>query len=138
MLHSRDAIATATLEQRIRGHLGGLLPVADAVAFLRGLLSTARELAWQQSSLLETLNQLLAAWSDVDFVRYLPEMRLAFSTLTPHETDRVADAVACLIGAPVALNAPAILQNDMQALLAADLATFQVFAADGLAHWWTP
>ena len=138
VLHSRDAIATVMLEQRIRGHLGGLLPVADAVAFLRGLLSTARELAWQQSSLLQTLNQLLADWSDADFVRYLPEMRLAFSSLTPHETDRVADAVACLIGAPVALNAPAILQSDIQALLAADLATFQVFADDGLAHWWTP
>lgn len=136
VLYSRDAIAPSTLEQRLRGHLGGLLPVPEAVAFLRGLLGAARELAWQQPTLLASINALLQTWSDGDFVRYLPELRLAFCTLTPQETDRVAGAVAEHIGDGVALDARAVEEGEMIALLQADMATYQRFSADGLAHWW--
>lgn len=137
VLYGRNGMALQAIEAQLRGHLGGILPVAEAVAFLRGLLGSARELAWQQASLLDALNQLWQSWSDEEFVRYLPELRLAFSALTPHETDRVAAAVAKLIDAPVELEANPVHAQTMQTLLQADLAAFRIFQADGLAHWWS-
>lgn len=136
VLYTRNRIALDALEQHVRGHLGGILPVAEAVAFLRGLLGSARELAWQQSALLDALNSLWQTWSDEEFIRLLPELRLAFSALTPHETDRVAAAVATMIGAPLVLNGQDLDAAATQALLQAELSSFRLFEADGLAHWW--
>ncbi len=87
-----------TLGAAVDGHLRGLAQPADAVAFLRGLLATAREAAWQQPRLLEVLDGLFGEWSEEAFVANLPELRLAFAAMTPKETDRIADAVAALHG----------------------------------------
>ncbi len=68
------------------------------VGFVIGLLRTCREVAWQQHALLEAIDQLLASWDEHEFIRLLPELRIAFAGLTPRETDRVAGAVAGLHG----------------------------------------
>ena len=60
------------------------------MAFLRGLLQTAREAAWQQPALLGVLDKLLREWDEEAFVASLPELRLAFAEMTPKETDRIA------------------------------------------------
>jgi len=71
---------------------------AVKTAFLRGLLHTARESAWRLPGLLQALDRLFGDWSDDAFTRSLPDLRLAFSSLTPRETDRVADLIASLHG----------------------------------------
>lgn len=68
-------------------------------AFLRGLLRTNRACLWQVPALLEGLNDLLKRWGAEQFIRALPELRLAFADLTAHETDTVAHTVADLLGA---------------------------------------
>jgi hypothetical protein len=40
----------------------------------------------------------MRTWSEDEFVRALPEMRLAFAGMTPRETEKVAGAVAGLYG----------------------------------------
>ncbi|MCC7248071.1 MAG: hypothetical protein IT473_05560, partial [Lysobacter sp.] len=84
----------AELADALNGHLRGMLPAAESVAYLRGLLQTAREAAWQQPALLDALDALLRDWTQGDFVANLPELRLAFAGMTPKETDRIAAVIA--------------------------------------------
>lgn len=128
-----DAALGATLD----GHFRGLLQPPEAVAFLRGLLSTAREVAWQQPSLLAVLDALVREWSEEDFVASLPELRLAFAGMTPKETDRIAEAVAQLHGAS---DLGPLVHRDLdeqtvQQHLAAARALAEVLAVDGLSDW---
>ncbi len=136
LAYARDVFDETQLQLRLRGHLAGTLAPGDAVSFLRGVLGATRELAWQQAALIETIDTLLRSWDDASFVHYLPELRLAFCELTPHETDRVAAAVSAHIGGEVVPEFGAIDALDLQRLLAADLAAQQRLAADGLSHWW--
>jgi hypothetical protein len=88
----------ADLTRDVAGHLGSSIPADDAVAFIQGLLATAREAAWQASGLVAELDRRLACWDEPTFLRALPDLRLAFTGLTPRETDRVAEIVAALHG----------------------------------------
>ena len=134
---SAGRLDEAALGAAVAGHLDGLLPARDAVAFLRGLLHTAREAAWQQPALLGVLDGLLQRWGEDTFVALLPELRLAFAGMTPKETDRIAGSVAALHGASelgplvIAGTSPA----QLQANLALGLRLAEVLAADGLAAW---
>jgi len=63
-------------------------------ALFRGLLATAREIAWQLSGFIRVLNEQLESWDQGTFLAALPELRLAFADLTPREIVQVADRVA--------------------------------------------
>lgn len=69
-----------------------------SIAFLSGVMRTAREIAWNLPDFLKLLDDYLRGWSETEFMGILPEMRLAFSYLTPRETDRVAAEVAAFYG----------------------------------------
>ena len=130
-------ICESDLSVAVAGHLNGMLPIHDAVAFLRGLLHTAREVAWQQPALLSVLDRLLQQWGDRDFIAALPELRLAFAAMTPKETDRIAQAVAQLQGAE---GLGRLVHYDLSAeQLNANLAVTQqvidVLNADDLQAW---
>lgn len=133
-------LSDAELASAVAGHLDGMLGAADAVAFLRGLLTTAREVAWQQPALLEVVNGLLGRWDHSQFVAVLPELRLAFAELTPKETDRVADAVAGLHGKSDLgrLVRHDISAQQVQAHLLASEAVIDTLRADGLDRWLRP
>ncbi|WP_139977951.1 DUF5682 family protein [Nocardioides litoris] len=84
----------AALARDVRGHLAGTSRPEDAVGFLAGLLATAREAVWQEVGVVPALDDRLGEWEEATFLAHLPELRLAFSSLTPRETDRVAALVA--------------------------------------------
>ncbi|MBM7129946.1 DUF5682 family protein [Dyella mobilis] len=92
--YSAGYLGADALQSGIVGHLRGHAKPQDAAAFMRGLLQTAREVAWQQPELLDALDELLAQWDDDAFTAVLPELRLAFAEMTPRETDRIARVVA--------------------------------------------
>lgn len=130
-------LGESALGTMLDGHLTGLIAPRDAVSFLRGLLQTAREAAWQQPALLSVLDRLLASWDDADFVANLPELRLAFADMTPMETDRIARAVA---GLHDEASLGRLVRYDMSAeQVQANLTTTQqlldVLRADGLGAW---
>ncbi|MCB9648788.1 MAG: hypothetical protein H6730_19625 [Deltaproteobacteria bacterium] len=91
-LGAEDAEALA---RRVRGHLLGTgRDTAGKVAFLFGVMATAREVAWRVPAVVEGLSSLFVEWPEAEFLAALPELRLAFGQLTPREVDRVARAVA--------------------------------------------
>jgi len=138
LLYLSGRLAAHDLGEALAGHLHGLRDPKDAVAYLRGLLATARETAWQHPALLQSLDTLLQQWGEQAFVACLPELRLAFSSLTPKETDRVAEAVAQLHGAADLgrLVDYRLDEAQVQANLALSLTLREVLAADGLSAWW--
>ena len=97
LLYGDGQLADDQLVMHFRGHLLSATGSADSEigsAFLRGLLRTARSAIWQVPQLIVDLHETLAAMEEENFVRQLPQLRLAFSDLTPRETDRVATVVA--------------------------------------------
>lgn len=137
LLYSAGEMDATQLAQRLRGHFVGAGDPRKSVAFLRGLLHSARDAAWQLPELLETLDGLLREWQEEQFVALLPELRLAFSTMTPKETDRIADAVAHLhgvdtLGSLVNYDAG---EEQLAANLAVSRTLQQIVAADGLGGW---
>ena len=137
LAYGAGQLAEPALATLVQGHLQGLAQPHEAVAFLRGLLHTAREAAWQQPALLQVLDTLLSAWPDADFVANLPELRLAFAEMTPKETDRIAQAVAGLHGAAELgrLLRYDISAEQVQAHLATSQQLLEVLQGDGLAPW---
>ena len=137
LLYGVGQLDEQALAAAVEGHLSGLSQPKEAVAFLRGLLQTAREAAWQQPALLKALNGLLGRWEEAGFVAALPELRLAFAGMTPKETGRIAEAVAQLHGAQDL--GPLVRHDLSEAQLRANLVLSQtlreVLNADGLGSW---
>ncbi|MCE9561507.1 MAG: DUF5682 family protein [Planctomycetes bacterium] len=95
ILYGEGKLAEADLVVLAMGFLGGTSPEPrHSAGFVRGLLATAREVAWQVAGLVQALDARFGGWDDESFLGVLPELRLAFADLTPREIARVADAVA--------------------------------------------
>lgn len=135
--HCAGQLSETGLQTVLDGHLQGGMAPSDAVAFLRGLLGTAREAAWQQPRLLQTLDARLRDWGEAAFVAVLPELRLAFAQMTPKETDRIAQAVAALHGQG---DLGSLVRHDLDAAsvqrhLAQSAQLLERLRADGLEGW---
>jgi hypothetical protein len=99
ILFSEGRLGEDQLVDQAAGYLSGsTASPAARTGFLHGLLFTCRETVWCVPALLHRIDQLFQAWDEEEFVSALPELRLAFSHLTPRETDRVAGLVAGLHG----------------------------------------
>ena len=98
LAYSAGRVDAVELTAAVNGHLSGTAGATDSVAFLSGILATAREIAWQEPALVAGLDSRLSSWDRETFLAHLPELRLAFASLTPAETDRVAQSVAGLAG----------------------------------------
>lgn len=123
------------LEQRFGA---GATP-QDAVRFLSGLMAAAPELLLTQAGLRRGFNTLVGGWDEDSFIRYLPDLRLAFTGLKPQETGELAEALALLNGAASdALQAELhydVSENEMLAGGRLNAALLACLARDGLAGW---
>jgi hypothetical protein len=137
LMYLAGHLSSDDLGMALEGHLSGLRDPGDAVGYLRGLLSTAREAAWQQQALLGVLDRLLQHWDESEFVAALPELRLAFAGMTPKETDRVAESVAGLHGATHLdhLVVHTTSESEVQTNLALSVLLRETLEADGLKAW---
>ena len=140
LLYGHGELSETELGAALHGHLNGMLSPHEAVSFLRGLLQTAREQAWQQPALLKVLDELLEHWNESEFVENLPELRMAFAEMTPRETDRIAEAVAHLhekedLGALVRHDLSA---EQLQANLQLSQSVQKILFDDGLVNWEAP
>ncbi|UXI66978.1 DUF5682 family protein [Tahibacter amnicola] len=135
--YSGGHLDATDMARQIEGHLHGGIPSADAVAFVRGLLSTAREAAWQKEEFVRALDAAMAHWDESTFIDALPELRLAFATMTPRETDRVAGAVVQWTGnAPLGiLYERQVTESQRDAHMRVSRALRDILAADGLSEW---
>ncbi|HVA48355.1 MAG TPA: DUF5682 family protein [Pirellulales bacterium] len=138
LLHGDGHFSDDDLIRRLRGHLlGSKGDGAGATDFLRGLLRAARHVLWQVPGVIEAINELLKTWSEEQFVKLLPLLRLALSDLTPQECDRVAREVARLLGVerltpPLLLDVPA---SEMLRGVELNRRVRESLVEDGLEAW---
>ena len=98
VLFGEGRLVESELLRLVAGYLGGTCEPRKITGFLRGLLATAREVAWQLTELLRAFDDQLGKWDQATFLAVLPDLRLAFTDLTPREILSVADQVAGLHG----------------------------------------
>jgi hypothetical protein len=83
------------------------------------------------------LREIIENVDDSEFVRLLPELRMAFAGLAPRETDRLAAVVARALGTDTL--GPLVSYQVSEALVARNLQLSQQVAGimrrDGLADW---
>lgn len=138
MLHSEGRLSESDLIQRLSGALHAASGnAADQTGFLIGLLRTCRELAWRQPALVEAVESLLANWTEDEFIERLPNLRLAFSDLTPRETDLVAESVARMHGGEKTgrLFHADMSEAEMLLALRMNQRVVNALREDGLADW---
>lgn len=141
ILHSADRLDEKELLQMLSGFLNSAaVQPGGQMEFLIGLLRTCRELAWRQPALVETVEKLMGAWSEEEFIERLPHLRLAFADLTPRETDQVAGVVAELHGGQKLghLARPELSEAEMMAALRLNATVKKALELDGLGDWIKP
>jgi hypothetical protein len=84
----------ARLAGMLAARFGPGADALDAVRALSGLMTAAPELLLTRPGLQADLDRILGAWDDATFLQYLPDLRLAFASLKPQETARLAEALA--------------------------------------------
>lgn len=140
LLHTSGRLSAEGVATGLSGFLAGTVGPPQAIAYLRGLLGTAREVAWQQPLLLESLDHHLARLDDSEFIALLPDLRLAFAAMTPNETDRIAAAVARRHGRESlgGLLHYDLTEEDVQTHLAWSTTVLEILADEGLHEWLAP
>ncbi|MDH6258077.1 DUF5682 family protein [Bradyrhizobium sp. BR13661] len=66
----------------------------EAIRTLSGVMALAPQLFVNDSGVIAAVDDLFGAVDDQGFLALLPQLRMAFAELSPHETDRVAAVVA--------------------------------------------
>jgi len=110
----------------------------EAVRTLSGVMALAPQLFINDSSVIASIDELFGRVDDQGFLGLLPQLRMAFAELSPHETDRVAAVVAAAHGAGE--DDIAVLQQVPDARVLSDhLALSEKLRSqwlqDGLAAW---
>src|SRR5262249_41620398 len=93
-------IEEAEAGRRLSAALAGAFErPGEAVRTLSGVMALAPQLFVNDSSVIAAIDGLFGAVDDQGFLALLPQLRMAFAELSPHETDRVAAVVAATHGA---------------------------------------
>jgi hypothetical protein len=123
------------------GLAGAFERPGEAIRTLSGVMALAPQLFINDSSVITAIDDLFGTVDDQGFLALLPQLRMAFAELSPHETDRVAAIVAAAHGAGE--DDIAILQQVPDARVLSDhLALSERLRSqwlqDGLAAWLEP
>jgi len=137
LLFSASRIDQSQLDELVVGYLRGISDSQKRVGFLRGLLKTCREAAWQNLQLVQSLNEIIAGWDEKEFISALPSLRLALADLTPRETDKVASRVAGLYGKDQLgeLVQYRTTEGELEFNRRLTELVLEALARDGLTHW---
>jgi hypothetical protein len=137
MLYSAGRVDDAGLGRLLQGRLAQGAAPGIGVAYLRGLLLAARELAWQSAAVISVLRSVVESGDESAFVRALPELRLALSALRPSETDRMAQVIATVLGVRElqATVEYAFTEAEVQRNLELTLQVHGILDRDGLGSW---
>jgi hypothetical protein len=101
------------------------------------MAAAAREALWQSNGVFAALREIIEEVADDEFLRLLPDLRMAFAGLAPRETDRLAEVVARALGTDTLGSLVNYEVNE--ALVARNLQLSQQVAVimrrDGLVDW---
>jgi hypothetical protein len=96
--------------------------------FLNGLFTLAREQVQRQRDLLLAIHEVVAGWSQDEFLHALPAVRLAFTSFTPREKHHLALTLRQTMGLADEPEAPA-LEVDVETAARALALEGRLFAA---------
>ncbi|WP_195469121.1 DUF5682 family protein [Clostridium sp. D43t1_170807_H7] len=83
----------------IEGYILGTKDMVLKVpTFLIGLFATAKDLVFIDFTILKSIDKLVNEVSDDEFIKVIPNLRLAFSYFTPREIDEIGEKVASIYG----------------------------------------
>jgi hypothetical protein len=139
LLYSVSRMEQQALDELVVGYLVGIPDSQSRVGFLHGLLKTCREAAWQNLPLIHSLDEIIGAWEEPEFISALPSLRLALADLTPRETDKVAALVASLHGRTQlgGLLQMQVTEGQLELNRRLTALVLSVLEKDGLAQWAT-
>jgi hypothetical protein len=142
LLFIDGAWSEAALAGKLKTAFGVGAVADDAVRALRGLMAAAPELLLTQAGLRADINAILAGWDEATFIRYLPDLRMAFALLKPQETAQLAESLAEALAGPGAEHGASLADThytaseaDMLAGAALQAALAGCLARDGLDGW---
>ncbi len=95
ILYGLGEIEISKISNIIAGYILGTKEMVLKVPnFLTGIFSTAKDLVFMDSLILDSINRLVNEVSTDDFLKVIPNLRLAFSYFTPREIDKIGEKVA--------------------------------------------
>ena len=109
-----------------------------AIGYFIGVMRTAPELVTRMPLLIELLNQLLSQWDDNRFIQVLPDLRFAFSQLTPKQNAQMAQFIAnhlAIDTQSLTLHQTEFNQNQMLQAIQLEQKIQQQLAEQGLQGW---
>ena len=99
LLYGSDITYKNTITYAFNGYLTGTdEKKKQGAVFIRGLFSTARDIVLVGDDFIRITDNLIKSLTMEEFMEVLPELRLAFSSFAPSETDTIAEKVALLYG----------------------------------------
>jgi len=138
MLFLEGAWDEGRLVDFISGRFGSGGETQDVVRCFSGLMAVGPEMLWRVEGLLQKMDDLLQDWDEEAFLRFLPDLRLAFTRLNPRESARVGGLLASLHGVEVEeWEVPTAGFTQAEAMAGARLnhGLVQLLQADGLTAW---
>lgn len=109
-----------------------------AMGYFIGIMRTAPELVIRVPVLIELLNQLLSEWDNARFIQVLPDLRFAFSQLTPKQNAKMAHFIAqklALETQDLALHQTEFNENQMIEAIQLEQKIQIQLAEEGLIGW---
>lgn len=99
IMYGEGRLAEEDLITVVCGYLAGAFNDPKKTAgIIQGLLVTACEVTWQVSEILRALDSQFQSWDDETFLQLLPDLRLAFTALSPRDIARVAEQISTING----------------------------------------
>lgn len=99
ILYGLSQMKASEIADACTGYMAGTREKMLAVANLfRGLFFTARDLLFTGDEFIELIDEFVSRIQDDEFMKLLPQLRLAFSYFTPSEIDEIAKRVTTLYG----------------------------------------
>ncbi len=131
------ALSEQDVATRVAALLAGTyVEAGQAAAVLTGCLSVSPRLILHSPAILAAADEFLARAAHTGFMAALPELRLAFSQLTPSEIDRLAAWVASRHGLDMAqITTATIPPSEMTENLGLSARLAETWRADGLSAW---
>ncbi len=95
LLFAYGEVSSEEIAETTRGYLlASGEKAGKAAEFVRGLFYVARDVIFAWEGMIDMLDDFLLRTGYEDFLKILPQLRLAFSFFTPTEMDRLASKVA--------------------------------------------
>lgn len=119
----------------VGGHIHPSAEASIGAEFLAGVVEVARNALWEIEALVTLLSETLGSYDEHDFLRRVPGLRSALASLTPQQTDRLAEAVQRDTGVRANVRVSGASESDVLRHSKFSVDAREQLEADGLGHW---